>query len=83
VLASTASAARDVGHDVVGIGLSGQMHGAVFLDATGAVVRPAILWNDQRTAAQCEEIERRVGRDRLVEITGNPALTGFQAPKIL
>jgi xylulokinase len=83
VLAATASAARDAGHDVVGIGLTGQMHGAVFLDAAGTVIRPAILWNDQRTAAQCDEIERRVGRDRLVEITGNPALTGFQAPKVL
>src|SRR5919201_112403 len=47
------------------------------------VVRPALLWNDQRTQAQCEEIERAVGERRLVEITGNPALTGFQAPKVL
>ena len=65
------------------IGLTGQMHGAVFLDGDGKVIRPALLWNDQRTSAECTEIERRVGSSRLREITGNPALTGFQAPKIL
>jgi xylulokinase len=65
------------------IGLAGQMHGAVFLDADGRVIRPAILWNDQRTAAECAEIERRVGARRLRQIAGNPALTGFQAPKVL
>jgi xylulokinase len=59
------------------------MHGAVFLDKDGAVIRPALLWNDQRTAAQCEAITERVGARRLMEIAGNPALTGFQAPKIL
>jgi xylulokinase len=66
-----------------GIGLTGQMHGSVFLDAHDAVIRPALLWSDQRTADQCREINHRVGADRLVEITGNPAITGFQAPKIL
>jgi xylulokinase len=65
------------------IGLTGQMHGAVFLDGDGAVIRPAILWNDQRTAAECAEIERVVGAERLRKIAGNPALTGFQAPKVL
>lgn len=65
------------------LGLTGQMHGSVFLDAGGAVIRPAILWNDQRTAAEAAEFERRVGRDRLLQITRNPALTGFQAPKVL
>ena len=65
------------------IGLTGQMHGGVFLDGDGKVIRPALLWNDQRTSAECTEIERRVGSSRLREITGNPALTGFQAPKIL
>ena len=69
--------------DVAGIGLSGQMHGLVALDAAGQVVRPAILWNDQRTAEECREIEQRVGFERLVELTGNRALTGFTAPKIL
>jgi len=65
------------------IGLTGQMHGSVLLDDTGDVVRPAILWNDQRTAKECDEIRRRVGRERLISITGNDALTGFTAPKLL
>jgi xylulokinase len=68
---------------IAGLGLTGQMHGAVFLDAQGQVIRPALLWNDQRTAAECAEITERVGAARLIEIAGNPALTGFQAPKIL
>jgi xylulokinase len=65
------------------IGLSGQMHGLVALDSDERVLRPAILWNDQRTAAECAEIEARVGLDRLIELTGNRALTGFTAPKLL
>jgi xylulokinase len=65
------------------IGLSGQMHGLVVLDAERRVLRPAILWNDQRTAAECREIEDRVGFERLLELTGNRALTGFTAPKLL
>jgi xylulokinase len=65
------------------IGLSGQMHGLVALDAHDRVLRPAILWNDQRTALECREIEERVGKERLLELTGNPALTGFTAPKLL
>jgi xylulokinase len=65
------------------IGFSGQMHGLVVLGADGGVLRPAILWNDQRTAAQCAEIEERVGLDRLIALTGNRALTGFTAPKLL
>ena len=69
--------------EIKGIGLSGQMHGAVFLDETGAVLRRAILWNDQRTAAECDQIDSAVGRERLLELTCNPALTGFTAPKIL
>ena len=69
--------------DVHGIGLTGQMHGLVLLDETGAVLRPAILWNDQRTGPQCDEIRRRLGKPRLIQITGNDALTGFTAPKIL
>jgi xylulokinase len=68
---------------VAGIGLSGQMHGLVALDASDAVIRPAILWNDQRTGAECAEIEERVGLERLVELTGNRALPGFTAPKLL
>jgi xylulokinase len=65
------------------VGLSGQMHGLVVLDADDRVLRPAILWNDQRTAAECAEIEERVGLERLIELTGNRALTGFTAPKLL
>ncbi len=68
---------------VVGLGLAGQMHGSVFLDSAGEVIRPAILWNDQRTTAQCDVITDAVGEERLLSIAGNPALTGFQAPKIL
>jgi xylulokinase len=67
----------------VPVGLSGQMHGLVVLDEHGAVLRPAILWNDQRTGAECAEIERRIGLERLIELTGNRALTGFTAPKLL
>ena len=68
---------------VAGIGLSGQMHGLVALDEHDRVLRPSILWNDQRTAAECAEIEERVGLERLIELTGNRALTGFTAPKLL
>ncbi len=70
-------------HEVEAIGLTGQMHGSVLLDENGGVVRPAILWNDQRTAAECDEIRQLVGADRLIEISGNDALTGFTAPKLL
>jgi xylulokinase len=71
-------------HDVRAIGLSGQMHGSVFLDKQNRVVRRALLWNDQRTAAECQEIEKRAGgRKKLIEMVANPALTGFTAPKIL
>jgi xylulokinase len=70
--------------DVRAIGLSGQMHGSVFLDARGKVLRPALLWNDQRTAAQCAQIEEKAGgRAALIQMVSNPALTGFTAPKIL
>lgn len=70
--------------DVKAIGLSGQMHGAVFLDSKNKVIRPAILWNDQRTTRECEEIESKAGgRQKLLQMVANPALTGFTAPKIL
>src|SRR2546423_2413810 len=72
----------ECGQPPLALGLTGQMHGAVFLDDGDRVIRPALLWNDQRTHKQCQEITDKLGR-RLVEITGNPALTGFQAPKIL
>jgi xylulokinase len=78
------AALRDVGwKEGEPLGFSGQMHGLVALGADDAVLRPAILWNDQRTAAECAEIERLVGLERLVELTGNRALTGFTAPKLL
>src|SRR6187401_1630059 len=70
--------------DVRAIGLSGQMHGSVFLDKSGKVIRRALLWNDQRTKPECDEIEQRVGgRKKLIQLVANPALTGFTAPKIL
>jgi xylulokinase len=69
--------------DEIRLGLSGQMHGLVCLDEHDRVLRPAILWNDQRTGEECAEIERRVGLERLIELTGNRALTGFTAPKLL
>lgn len=71
------------GDAVQGVGLTGQMHGLTLLDEAGNVLRPAILWNDQRTGPQCDEIRSRLGRSRLIEITGNDALTGFTAPKVL
>ena len=81
---ATEAALRAVGgDDAAGIGLAGQMHGLVTLDERERVLRPAILWNDQRTAAECAEIEERVGLERLIELTGNRALTGFTAPKLL
>ena len=70
--------------DITGVGLSGQMHGSVFVDQSGEVIRPAILWNDQRTARECEQIEQAAGgREKLIGMVANPALTGFTAPKIL
>ena len=69
--------------DIAAIGLTGQMHGLVMLDEQGEVLRPAILWNDQRCAAECDDIRVRLGKDRLIKISGNDALTGFTAPKIL
>ncbi len=79
VLANTGVDPLQVG----GIGLTGQMHGLVLLDELGNVLRPAILWNDQRTQSQCDEIHRIVGTEKFIQITGNIALTGFTAPKIL
>src|SRR5207253_11173594 len=76
--------AKIKGPDISGIGLSGQMHGSVFLGDGEKALRPALLWNDQRTAAQCAEIEAKAGgREALIELVANPALTGFTAPKIL
>jgi xylulokinase len=83
IRAALAAAGVD-GSSVAAIGLTGQMHGSVLLGAAREVVRPAILWNDQRTAAECDEIRDRLGgRDRLVALTGNDAVTGLTAPKLL
>jgi xylulokinase len=71
------------GESVAAVGLTGQMHGLVLLDESGNVLRPAILWNDQRTQSQCDEIHQIIGREKFIQITGNIALTGFTAPKIL
>lgn len=79
VLAQSGADAREVR----GVGLSGQMHGLVMLDAQGEVLRPSIIWCDQRTAAECGEINRAIGAKRIIEITANPPMTGFTAAKIL
>lgn len=79
VLATTAVS----GEEVAAVGLTGQMHGLVLLDSADHVLRPAILWNDQRTAHACDEIREAVGPERLIAITGNTALTGFTAPKLV
>lgn len=76
--------AQGVGAESIGaVGFSGQMHGAVLLDEAGEVLRPAIIWCDQRTARQCREITKQIGAQRLIELTANPALTGFTLPKLL
>src|SRR3954463_10744586 len=70
--------------DVSAVGLSGQMHGSVFLGDGEKALRPALLWNDQRTQKQCDDITAKAGgREKLIEMVANPALTGFTAPKIL
>lgn len=68
---------------IIALGMSGQMHGLVMLDKDNNVLRPSIIWCDQRTAEECEDIERIIGKQRLIEITANPALTGFTASKIM
>ena len=68
---------------IAAVGFSGQMHGAVLLDEKGEVLRPAIIWCDQRTAPQCRQITEKIGARRLIELTANPALTGFTLPKLL
>ncbi|MBR4866459.1 MAG: xylulokinase [Clostridia bacterium] len=69
--------------DIVSVGLSGQMHGLVMLDEFNQVLRPSIIWCDQRTQAECDEMTRILGRDKLIAITANPAITGFTASKVL
>lgn len=69
--------------DIAGVGIAGQMHGLVMLDEKNEVIRPAILWCDQRTGKECEQLTQAIGKERLVQITANPAMTGFTAAKIL
>lgn len=87
---ATVSTIRKVLHDssvnpaeILGIGLSGQMHGAVFLDEDNEILRPSILWCDQRTGAECEWITDTIGKEKVIELTSNPVLTGFTAGKIV
>jgi xylulokinase len=68
--------------EIAGIGLTGQMHGLVLLDQTGAVIRPCIMWNDQRTMDQCKAVTEAVGLENVLRLTGNQILPGFTAPKI-
>ena len=85
-VSSVRTVLRDAAVDpsaIKSIGLTGQMHGLVLLDGAGEVLRPAILWNDQRTQAQCDRIHETIGKERLIQICGNVALTGFTAPKIM
>ena len=69
--------------EIAGIGLTGQMHGMVAINKEGNVLRPCIMWNDQRSHLECTEISDRVGQQRILNVTGNPVLPGFTAPKIL
>ena len=69
--------------EIAAVGLSGQMHGAVLLDESDEVLRPALIWCDQRSASQCEQLTREIGPEQLIEWTCNPALTGFTLPKLL
>ncbi|MHC4443189.1 MAG: xylulokinase [Planctomycetota bacterium] len=83
-VAAVCKQAKKKASQITGIGLSGQMHGSVFVGKNGKSLRRALLWNDQRTAAECAEIERRAGgRKKLISMVSNVALTGFTAPKIL
>ena len=75
--------ARLTGSDIAGVGLSGQMHGVVLLDKANVVLRPSLIWCDQRSQAQCDQITAQVGAERLIQLVSNPALTGFSAPKLL
>ena len=75
-LGKVAAEVSEAGGEVVGLGLTGQMHGSVFLDASGEVIRPALLWNDQRTEAQCREITDAVGEERPIQLAANSAEPG-------
>ena len=78
-----AAAAAGHGVDVEAVGLTGQMHGCVMLDASGEVLRPALIWCDQRTQPQCDWLTEKIGYERLIELTANPALPNFTLTKLL
>src|SRR5579862_9198590 len=75
--------AKTTGAEIAGVGLSGQMHGLVLLDSANQVVRPALIWCDQRSQAQVDAINAKVGKARVLECIANPVLTGFTLPKLL
>ena len=77
------AAGRAASNDIRAVGLSGQMHGAVLLDDDGRVLRPSIIWCDQRTESQCRWLDATIGPDRLLELVSNPALTNFTLTKLL
>jgi xylulokinase len=74
---------KEKSEEIGAVGLSGQMHGSVLLDKKDEVLRPSIIWCDQRTGSQCGSLTERIGAERLIELTCNPALTGFTLPKML
>jgi xylulokinase len=76
-----AAVASELKTPPIALGLTGQMHGSVFLDSADKVIRPALLWNDQRTVEQCQEITELVGEENLLRTTGNVAITGFRPPR--
>jgi xylulokinase len=82
-IAAVAAAAQLAGAEVEAVGLTGQMHGCVMLDAQGEVLRPALIWCDQRTQPECDWLNRTVGPARLIELTSNPALPNFTLTKLL
>jgi len=82
-VAAVLAESRITADRIAGVGLSGQMHGAVLLDEHGGVLRPAIIWCDQRTEAECRWLDGTIGRQRLLELTSNPALTNFTLAKLL
>jgi xylulokinase len=84
-IAGALNAAATAGHtaEVEAVGLTGQMHGCVMLDAAGEVLRPALIWCDQRTQPQCDWLTEKIGYERLIELTANPALPNFTLTKLL
>ena len=82
-ISAAVRASGEAGAKIEAVGLTGQMHGAVMLDSTGEVLRPSLIWCDQRTGPQCDWLHERIGRERLIELTCNPALPNFTLTKLL